>query len=146
MVKKDLGNRLTGQKELFATDLSEGSLDVSLAFRGALSKAFSRCKQSRYQIAGLLSEATRRNISKDSLDKFCSSNLDYALRAEDLPAVIAVTQDIGFTQVLLNPVGCEILLPEDSKFVKLARLTQKKKEILSEIARLEAQLGMTAER
>lgn len=132
----------TGWGPLFDNPLSEGALDVSLAFRDALSKALSRCKESRYQIAGKLSELTRRNISKDSLDKYTSSNPDYGLRAEDLPGVLIITQSLEPIQALLDPIGCSVASPEDSRLLKLARLTQQKNHIALEIARLEAQLGM----
>ena len=140
--KKILHNSLSDQGNLFDIPVAEGILDVSLSFRSALSRAFSRCRDSRYQLAGKLSEFTKRNISKDSLDKFVSSNLDYALRAEDLPATIAVTGSLEHIQVLLDPVGCSVVTPEDNTLLKLARLTQQRNHLSVEIARLETQLGI----
>lgn len=140
--KKILHNSLSDQGNLFDIPVAEGILDVSLSFRSALSRVFSRCKDSRYQLAAKLSEFTKRNISKDSLDKYVSSNLDYALRAEDLPATIAVTGSLEHVQVLLDPVGCSCVTPEDNRLLQLARLTQQRNHLSVEIARLETQLGI----
>lgn len=140
---KRLHTPLSNQEGLFDIPLVEGSLDISLSFRAALSRAFSKCKDSRYQLAAKLSEYTKRNISKDSLDKCVSSNLDYALRAEDLPATIAVTGSLEHVQVLLDPVGCSVVTPEDNKLLKLARLTQQRNHLSIEIARLENEIGIT---
>jgi hypothetical protein len=141
--KKTLHNSLSSQGNLFDIPLVEGSLDISLSFRAALSRVFGKCKDSRYQLAAKLSEYTRRNISKDSLDKYVSSNLDYALRAEDLPATIAVTGSLEHIQVLLDPVSCSVVTPEDNKLLKLARLTQQRNRLSVEIARLENEIGIT---
>ncbi|MBP7527562.1 MAG: hypothetical protein KA801_06550 [Syntrophorhabdaceae bacterium] len=140
---KTLRTPLSNQGDLFDIPLVEGSLDISLAFRAALSRVFSKCRDSRYQLAAKLSEFTKRNISKDALDKYTSSNLDYALRAEDLPATIAVTGSLEHVQVLLDPVGCSVVTPEDNKLLKLARLTQQRNSLSIEIARLESEMGIT---
>ncbi len=140
---KRLHTPLSNQEGLFDIPLVEGSLDISLSFRAALSKVLSKCRDGRYQLAVKLSEYTRRNISKDSLDKYVSSNLDYALRAEDLPATIAVTGSLEHIQVLLDPVSCSVVTPEDNKLLQLARLTQQRNHLSVEIARLENEIGIT---
>ena len=140
--KKNLHSPISNQEPLFDIPLAEGSLDVSLSFRAALSKVFSRCRDSRWGVASKLSEFVGRNISKDMLDKYCSNNLAFALRAEDLPATIAVSRSLEHIQVLLDPVGCSVVTPEDDKLLKLARLTQQKNHIALEIARLEIELGV----
>jgi hypothetical protein len=140
--KKKLNILPSAQGSLFDTPVSEGALDVSLAFRDALSKSLSRCKDSRYQVAAKISELTKRNISKDMLDKYTSSNQDYGFRAEDLTAFCAVTGSLEPIRVLLEPIDCDVVDPNDSKYVRLAKLTQEKGRLLTEIARLEAELGV----
>jgi hypothetical protein len=127
---------------LFDIPVSEGALDVSLAFRDALSKSLAHCRDSRYQVAAKISELTKRNISKDMLDKYTSSNLDYGFRAEDLTAFCAITGSLEAIRVLLEPISCDVVDPSDSKYVRLAKLTQEKARILAEIARLETELGV----
>lgn len=139
-IKKDLRNGVSAQQRLFDTK-AEGALDVSMAFRDVLSRSLSKVPDSRWQIAARISELANRNISKDMLDKYCSANPDYALRAEDLPAVIHVTGSIEPAQVLLLPVGFEIVGPEDAKLVRLAKLEAKKRELDAEIARLKTETG-----
>jgi len=140
--KKNLNIDLSKQKSLFDTEIVEGALDVSMAFRGALSKAISQCKESRWQIAAKISELTNRNISKDMLDKYTSSNLDYGLRAEDLTAFCAVTKSLEPFRVLLDPLDCEVADPRESKFVRLARLEQENAKLQAEIQRLRYELGI----
>ena len=140
--KKDLIPGASDQGCLFDQEITEGALDVSLDFRHKLSTAISRCKQSRWQIAALMSELTRRNITKDMLDKYTSSNLDYALRAEDLPAVLFITRTFEPARALIEPVGGEVIDPHESKLVKLARLERDNQKLQSEITRLRHELGM----
>jgi hypothetical protein len=136
----------TGKKDLHIVSIQgglfgrEGSLDVSLGFRGALSRVFSKCKDSRYQLAAKLSELTGRDISKSSLDKYCSSDLTWGLRAEDLPATIAVTGSVEHVQVLLDPISISVVTAQDNKLLRLAKLTQDRNRLSIEIARLETEL------
>lgn len=130
------------QGTLFDNEISEGSHDVGLEFRGALSKALAACKDSRWQIAARISEAARRNISKDMLDKYIYSDREYALRAEDLPAVVAVTQNVEPVRVLLTAVGCEVITPDDVPYVRLARLIEQRNRLDREIAQLESSSGI----
>ncbi|MDR2018535.1 MAG: hypothetical protein LBQ00_06670 [Syntrophobacterales bacterium] len=140
--KKQSTKVLSGQGSLFDTEISEGALDVSMAFRDALSKALTSCKDSRYQVAAKISELTKRNISKDMLDKYTSSNLDYGFRAEDLAAFCAVTGSLEPFRVLLSPLRCDVVDPHDSEYVRLAKLNQEKTRLLNEIAQVEFKLGL----
>jgi len=133
---------LSKQGSLFDTAITEGSLDLSMGFRDVLSRALSACKDSRYQVAAKISELTKRNMSKDMLDKYTSSNLDYEFKAVDLPAFCMVTKTIEPFRVLVNPLDCDIVDPEDSKHLKLAKLLQQQKNLSIEIARTESELGI----
>jgi len=138
--KKNLHNVLPGQEGIFG-DL-EGSADISSLFRDQLSKSFSRCRLSRWQIAAKISEMTRHNIGKDTLDKITSQNRNYALRAEDLPAVIVITGDVELARILLAPTGLKVLEPAEGKLLRLLQLTEKRKKIVSEILHIEKELGL----
>jgi hypothetical protein len=140
--KKFASTVLSKQGSLFDTAIIEGSLDLSHAFRDVLSRALSGCKDSRYQVAAKISELTKRNTSKDMLDKFTSSNLDYEFKAVDLPAFCMVTRTIEPFRVLVTPLDCNIVDPEDSKHLKLAKLLQQQKSLAIEIARTESELGI----
>ena len=139
---KKLHTTLSGQGGLFDTEISEGALDLSMVFRDSLSRALSARKESRYQVAAKISELTKRNMSKDMLDKYTSSNPDYELKAVDLPAFCAVTHTVEPFRTLLTPLDCDVVNPEDSKHLKLARLIQQQKSLAIEIARTEAELGI----
>jgi hypothetical protein len=133
--KKDL---LTGKQGRLIND--EGRFDVSFAFRDRLSRALSSCKESRWQIAAKISELTGHEIGKHLLDKICSSNKNYALRAEDLGATIFVTQDIELAKILLVPCGLSVIGPSENKLLTLMKMNEKKNRLSIEIASLEAEL------
>lgn len=139
--KKLVIPRVSNQGGLFDGEIVEGALDVSLSFRAELSKALSRSKESRWQQAAKISELSRHSITPDMLNKLTSSNLDYALRAEDLPAVIMVTGHLGLARVLLNPIGCDAIDPTESKLIKLARLQQDSERIQAEITKLKQEIS-----
>lgn len=130
------------QGTLFDSPIVEGGLDMSLTLRDALSKALAQCKDSRWQAAATISELTGRTLSKDMLDKYTSSNLEYGFRAEELTAFCAVTGSLEPFRVLLSPLSCDVCDPDDTKLVRLARLNRQKTVLLTEIARLEADLGI----
>ena len=116
-------------------------LDVTFTFRAALSKILSRSKESRHILAGRLSELTGRDISKSLLDKICSHDLTWALRAEDLPATVALTGSVEHVQALLDPIGYSIITNADNRLIEIARLRRERDRILEQIARLEDELN-----
>ena len=148
--KKKASTILSKQGILFDNPISEGALDVDLALRDALTKAIaqhsSRTRDSRYQIAAKMSELTSRNISKDMIDKYTSSNQDYRIYAADLTAFCAVCQTLEPFRVLLQPLGCDAVDPEDSKHIKLAKKKQELSKLMNEVAQLEQDLGIKASR
>jgi hypothetical protein len=134
------------QGGLFDTPISEGALDVDLALRTAITKAIAqhtaRSNDSRYQIAAKMSELTKRNISKDMLDKYTSSNQDYRIHACDLTALCAVCGTLEPFRVLLQPIDCDAVGPEDAKHVRLAKKRQELSRMISEVTQLEQELGI----
>lgn len=140
--KNVLQSFLSEQGNLFDSKIIEGSLDLSLIFRDSLSKALRGSKDSRWQIAAKISELTGHNITKDMLDKYTSSNLDYGFRAEDLTAFCAVTGSIDPVRVLLEPLGCDVLTPDDAGYVRLAKLERENVKLIGEISRLRIHLGI----
>ncbi len=76
------------------------------------------------------------------LDKYTSSNLDYGLRAEDLPALLYVLQSLEPVSVLLQAVGADAIDHKESKLIRYARLEQKKAELDAEMARLRHELNI----
>jgi len=137
-----LRKALSGQGSLFDDKITEGGLDLSLIFRDSLSKALRKSPDSRWQIVAKISELTNHSISKDMLDKYTSSNLDYGFRAEDLTAFCAVTGSIDPFRVLLEPLGCDVLTPGEHDWIKLAKLEKENTQQQREIAELRLKLGI----
>lgn len=142
-VKNLLRRQISIQGGLFDNQIAEGSLDLSLAFRSELSKALSKCEGSRWQIAARISELTRHNVSKDMLDKYVSSNMAYALRAEILPAFCLVTNSLAPLEILVGPLGCQLIDAFENKQKRLADLVRKEARIRAEIDLLKKELGAT---
>jgi hypothetical protein len=140
--KKVLHSGLSNQGSLFDAEIVEGALDVDLALRDALTKALSACRDSRYQVAAKMSELTRHNTSKDMLDKYTSSNPDYDLKAKDLAAFCAVTGSLGPLRAIIEPLGCEIVCPEDGKLLKLVKKKQELDRMAADVAVLERETGV----
>jgi hypothetical protein len=140
--KKDLYNIQSAQKTLFDAKITEGLLDVSMVFRDCLSKIMRQHNDSRWQVAAKISELSNHSISKDILDKYTSSNQDYGLRAEDLPAFCAATGSIEPVKILMAPIGVEVITSEEGEFVKIARLERTRSDLDAEIARLKMKNGM----
>lgn len=140
--KKVLHPFSSEQGRLFDDKIVEGSLDLSLIFRDSLSKALRKSPDSRWQIVAKISELTGHNISKDMLDKYTSTNLDYGYRAEDITALCAVTGSVDPIRVLLEPLGCDVLTPGEHDWIKLAKVEKEKAELEREIYRLKEKLGI----
>lgn len=143
--KRDKDNPLSAQERLFDSGAPDGALDVRLPFRASISRALGRLSKSaisRWHIAAETSRLNGRELSKDILDKCTSSNLDYGLRAEDLPGLFYVLQDLEPLRVLLSSIGCEVIDEKESEFVRLARLERENAELQGEITRLRSKLGI----
>ncbi len=140
--RKDLNGLLSNQGCLFDTEIVEGALDVSMAFRDSLTQALRKHNEGRWQVAAKVSELVGRSISKDMLDKYTSSNPEYGMRAEDLPAFCAVTRSIEPFRTLLDPLNHEVISPEEGDFVRLARIERKVAELSGEAAKIRSRLGL----
>jgi hypothetical protein len=116
--------------------LSDGSLDLRGSFREALSRSLRNSKLSRWQVCAEISRLSGREISKGILDKMTSKDHAYAIRAEDLPALIAVLGSVEFVRPLFEAVGVEILSFSQTRRYRLARLLQRRAEVEKEIEEL----------
>ena len=140
--KKDKHNPMSTQAGLFDTELSEGALDVSMAFRDALSRALRGSKDSRWQVAARISELSGREISKHILDKYTSSDEAHEMKCIHLPAFCVITGTFEPIEVLAEAMGCEVVGPEESKMVRLARLEAEIKRLELKKLRLKSELGI----
>ncbi len=140
--RKDLNGLLSNQGMLFDTEIIEGALDVSMTFRDSLTRVIRKHNESRWQLVAKISELVGRSISKDMLDKYTSSNPEYGMRAEDLPAFCAVTRNIEPFQILLEPIRHEVIGPEEGAYLKLARIERQMAELNAEAAKIRAKLGI----
>ena len=141
-VRTNKDNLLSSQQVLFDTDMVEGSLDISLGFRQCLSRSISQSGKDRYQVAAEVSRLQRRDLSKDILDKYTGSDLAHALRAEALPALCRVVGSLSPFHYLLDPLGGEVVGPEDRDLFRLARLEEQKRKLDLEIAGLRGKVGI----
>ncbi len=139
------GKKATGaaiQEGLFDSGLAEGALDISLGLRQCLSRAISGSGRDRYHIAAEISRLTRTNFSKDMLDKYTSSNLEYGIRAEILTAFCHVTGNLEPFRYLLEPLGSDVLNPEDRDLIELARLQEQERIIQGKIMSIRHRRGL----
>ncbi len=137
-----LDERLSAQPRLFDTEVQEGLFDISLGFRQCLSRTMHGCKKDRYSISAEVSRLTKSSFSKDMLDKYVASDPAYGLRAESLTAVCYSIGSLEPFRYLLEPLGSDVLNPEDRELVRLARLEEEKRELDAEIMRLRVRRGI----
>jgi hypothetical protein len=133
---------MSAQQGLFDSGLEEGALDISLGFRQGLSRAISACGMDRYHVAAEISRLTKSSISKDMLDKYTSSDLAYGIRAEIMPAFCHVTRTLQPVRDLVDPLGADVINPEDRDLLELARLLEEQKKIETRIMSIRAKRGI----
>jgi hypothetical protein len=132
---------VSNRTDKIETRYPEGSLNLSIAFRNSLAQAIKSTTRSRWEISGHISELLGRNISKDMLDKYTSSCLDTAFRAEELTAFCVATDSIEPIKALIEPLGYELIGPDQADLIRLYKLEQQKSDLEAEIARLKAGKG-----
>ena len=130
------------QPELFDNCVAEGGLDIDLGFRQCLSRSMSGCGKDRYQIAAEVSRLLKATISKEMLDKYSASDPANGMRASALTAFCFVTGTFEPFHYLLEPLGSEVLNPEDRDLIELARLTDQRKTLDQKIALLQTRRGL----
>ncbi len=133
---------MSEEKTLFDEGMSEGALDVRMLFRDTLTREILKSRLDRWRFAADVSRLSRHELSKDMLDKCTSSNFDYGLRAESLPAVLYVLQSLEPARALLASIGSEVIAPEESEFVRLLRLERESTRLNDQISGLRAKLGI----
>jgi hypothetical protein len=133
---------LSAQCNLFDTGLPEGSLDVALGFRQCLSRVLHSCGKDRYHVAAEVSRLMGWSFSKDMLDKYTGSNQEYGIRAEALTALCHVTGTMEPFRYLLEPLGSDVLNPQDRDLLDLARLLEEQKRIETQIMQIRAKRGL----
>lgn len=135
-------SRLSSQRDLFDTGMEEGALEISLGFRQCLSRSIHGCGKDRYLVAAEVSRLTKSNFSKDMLDKYTSSDPAYGLRAEVLTALCQVIGNMEPFRYLLEPLGYDLIGPDDAKFLKLAKLEEQRRALDLEIQQLRSKCGI----
>ena len=130
------------KKLIFKTGglFERGSLDVSEAFRKAVSEAIRKSQYSRDQLVELIEILTNQRISKHILDQATSSKQEYRIPAEVLHALCLITGSIEPFKVLLNSIGCEVLAPEEMRDLRLMRLMREKERIEKEIEKIKKEV------
>ncbi len=133
---------MSTQQELFPGGMEEGALDIDLGHRQSISKAMHNCGKDRYQIAAEMSRLMKATITKEMLDKYAASAPENGMRASMLSAFCRVTGTFDPIRCLLEPLGADVVNPEDQGLIKWARLTRQRESIDREISELESKNGI----
>lgn len=140
--KTKITQGMSMQQELFSTGLDEGALDIDLGHRQVLSRAMSNCGKDRYQISAEMSRLMKATITKEMLDKYAASDTANGIRGAMLTAFCMVTGTFEPIRYLLEPLGADILPPEDQPLIEWARLTRERENIERRLHELEAKNGI----
>lgn len=130
----------SNQQSLFDTTIPEGSFDVLLGLKQLLSREMNG--MDRYMVAAQISRLTKRDLSRDMLDKYCSSDPAYRPPADMMVAFTHLVNSYGAFKYLLEPLGADVIGPEDLKFLRLARLEEQRRQLDAEIAQLRTKCGI----
>lgn len=139
---RKIDRSISGQPELFDTTLPEGSFDLLLGLKQLMSREMTACGVDRYLISAQVSRLTGRDISKEMLDKYVSSDMAYRPPADMLVAFCHVVGSFGVFSYLLEPLDADVLHPEDKDLVELARLTEQRMTIDNRIMQLRTKRGL----
>lgn len=140
--KAKITRGMSAQQDLFASGMAEGALDIDLGHRQVLSRAMSDCGKDRYQIAAEMSRLMKASISKDMLDKYAASDPANGIRGAILTAFCEVTGTYEPIRYLLEPIGADVLEPEDLPLIEWARLTRERENIERRLQELESKNGI----
>lgn len=140
--KQKIAASMSIQPELFDNGMAEGALDIDLGHRQCLSRAMHNCGKDRYQIAAEMSRLMAATVSKEMLDKYAASDPHNGMRAVMLTAFCFVCGTFEPFQYLLEPLGSDVLNPEDRDLVELARLTEQQRGIEQKIMQIRHKRGI----
>jgi hypothetical protein len=131
---------ISAQLALIDTGLAEGALDIGLGLKQLLSRQLQGLD--RWIIAAQISKSTGIEISKDTLDKRLSSDPAYQMYAVHMTAVSQMIGNLKPFQYLLEPLGSDVLNPEDKDLIELARLQEQAKVIETKILTIRQKRGI----
>ncbi len=84
----------------------EGSMNLDLQIRELVTESLKETSLSRYQVAGHLSAALGRDVSKSVLDSYSAeSKADHKLPAAYVPALAVITGDCAIVRLLCEEIG-----------------------------------------
>ena len=131
---------MSSQLSLIDTDLPEGSLDLCLGLKQLLSLQLKG--MDRYIVAALISRATKKDLSRDMLDKILSSDPAYQPSALHVTAISAIKRNLSPFKYLLEPLGSDVLDPADRDLIELARLQEEQKKIETRMMEIRARRNL----
>ncbi len=141
-VSRKTDRALSAQQGLFDTALPEGTFDILLGLKQLMSREMSACGKDRYLIAAEISRYTGRDISKDMLDKYVSSEPAYRPPGDIFVPFCHVVGSLEVFRYQLEFLNADVLNPEDRDLVRLARLEEEKRRLDTEIMQLRAKRGI----
>ena len=133
---------LSMQQDLFSCGMEEGALDIDLGHRQCLSRAMQNSGKDRYQIAAEMSRLMKTTVSKEMLDKYAASDTANGMRSTALTAFCFVCNTFEPIRYLLEPLGSDVLNPQDRDLIELARLMEQQKIIETKIMTLRSKRGL----
>jgi len=120
-------------QELQATPSDQGSLNIELRMRQALSEALKQCRLSAHQIAGEMSHLLGETVTADMLYTWTAeSKTKHQIWGARLPAFCRVTGDRRPLEILAEATGLFTLPGPEALRAEIQRLDEQAKEIRAE--------------
>ena len=107
-----------------------GEMETSTVFQACLTESLKGCSQSRYQVAGRMSELLGQEITKAMLDAWtATSKHGHRFPAEFLPAFCFASGSYEPLRLLGRRCGCRVLETNEAIWAALAQIEKEKTEL-----------------
>jgi hypothetical protein len=121
-------------------DVAEGALaDLERVTASAVASILKEDPRSRYEVAGQVSALLDADVSKATLDKYCSeASPEHNVSFARALALVVATRRYDVLDALLRRIGCALLRGEEIELAEIGHLEAQRREIDKRLKGLKA--------
>lgn len=121
-------------------DVAEGALaDLDRVVASAVAQILKEDPRSRWEVAGQVSALLDTDVSKATLDKYCSeASPEHNVSFSRLLALVVATCRYDVLDALLRRIGATLLCGEDVELAEIGHLEAQRRDIEKRLKRLKS--------
>lgn len=121
-------------------DVAEGALaDLDRVVASAVATILKEDPRSRWEVAGQVSALMDADVSKATLDKYCSeASPEHNISFARALAIVVATRRYDILDALLRRIGCALLRGEEIELAEIGHLEAQRREIEKRLKGLKA--------